>query len=890
MRHALYIIMCLVLALIPSQGWAQEPDAALCPDRLAMLRNIAGFDHEYPREKVYLHLDNTAYIEGDTLWFKAYVVQADLRPTTLSRVLYVELLNAGGQMMDQKLIRLDSLGQGDGMFDLNLPVTNGFYEVRAYTREMRNWGDAACYSRVLPVFERPKAAGDFSHLNIKRPEAEYDLVNYHERPWNFGRKASRRVLFFPEGGRRVGGLPQRIAYLMMNGRDEPCEDTLRIYDAAGSLILSSAPEHLGMGSFTLPAGFEGGYAEVGRKKFDLPEAHAECLTADIRQDADSLQVILCGHAPRKVAAALLCRERLLWCDTLDMPAGPREISLPHALLGHGVNRFVVFDTAGQALAERQFWGNARPLRKAQVSVRQSAELYDPFRPIAIEVDVADAKGQPLSTPLALSVRDARGDLIYDASARMEAQWLLASEVKGYVASPEWYFEQPDDPVRRRALDLLLMVQGWTAQPVSVMAGAEPFDLRQPIEDRLILRGKVIKDKEKIVPYPNMKLSLTLLSPDGHSATGEAVTDAQGEFSFLSNVDYSGDLMGIFNVKDIGDDERKWSRVMLDRWFGPVPRPYSPQEITLESQASQPQTLNSKFKIQNSTPLSPQDLFQWTDTLTNIRSYLLNEAHVKAKDPHRYKGLNFSYYTYMGGEKMGHKYMEYYWNVPIELERAKDTGLDFYSMHDFFNYLLDHRPLAYDTYRQDQAILADTPPQMDENGNIVPANEATNDKNKESTINFRGQGVTIFLNNGIGAVGTDSSGNESIYPTTKPEEIKSCMLTHKYRDPEIFDQDPTWYLFVYTREDWHKWRQKKGFTKRHIWGFAEPVAFPRLNYYELPKDNLSDYRRTLYWAPALHTDDAGHASAVFFSNARGDQQLSFSISGLTPDGQIISYER
>ena len=167
--------MCLVLALIPSQGWALEPDAALCPDRLAMLRNIAGFDHEYPREKVYLHLDNSAYIEGDTLWFKAYVVQADLRPTTLSRVLYVELLNAGGQMMDQKLIRLDSLGKGDGMFDLNLPVTNGFYEVRAYTREMRNWGDAACYSRVLPVFERPKVAGDFSHLNIKRPEAEYDL-------------------------------------------------------------------------------------------------------------------------------------------------------------------------------------------------------------------------------------------------------------------------------------------------------------------------------------------------------------------------------------------------------------------------------------------------------------------------------------------------------------------------------------------------------------------------------------------------------------------------------------------------------------------------------------------------------------------------------------------
>ena len=46
------------------------------------------------QEKVYIHTDNQCYFVGDTLWYKAYVVRADdLKPTNLSRVLYVELLS-----------------------------------------------------------------------------------------------------------------------------------------------------------------------------------------------------------------------------------------------------------------------------------------------------------------------------------------------------------------------------------------------------------------------------------------------------------------------------------------------------------------------------------------------------------------------------------------------------------------------------------------------------------------------------------------------------------------------------------------------------------------------------------------------------------------------------
>ena len=79
----LQLLLCLPLCLS-----AQE-DTVLT-QLFEQFRKASTFDHIYPREKVYLHLDNNAYLVGDSIWYKAYVVRASsLRPTELSRVLYV---------------------------------------------------------------------------------------------------------------------------------------------------------------------------------------------------------------------------------------------------------------------------------------------------------------------------------------------------------------------------------------------------------------------------------------------------------------------------------------------------------------------------------------------------------------------------------------------------------------------------------------------------------------------------------------------------------------------------------------------------------------------------------------------------------------------------------
>ena len=99
------------------------------------------------QEKVYLHFDNNCYFLGDTIWYKAYVVLADDNsPEPLSRILYVELLNEQGYLMERQQLQINKLGQADGCFAICDTLFAGYYEIRAYTKWMLNFGYEPCES------------------------------------------------------------------------------------------------------------------------------------------------------------------------------------------------------------------------------------------------------------------------------------------------------------------------------------------------------------------------------------------------------------------------------------------------------------------------------------------------------------------------------------------------------------------------------------------------------------------------------------------------------------------------------------------------------------------------------------------------------------------------
>ena len=224
-RPYIYIIALFLLLELPLQTWGQTVQR---PTTVAgWAERLQRFGSAVPQEKVFVHLDNTCYFLGDTIWFAAYTHRTDKDvPSNVSRVLYVELFNQDGYLVERQLIEMLN-GHGHGQFVLSDTLYGGYYELRAYTRWQLNWGQTLhphtkyaeewffnrvmareyyrdydkLYSRVFPVYDKPKQPGEYYHDMTTRPLRRI----YGEDKTQEALKLS----LFPEGGQLVYGTASR---------------------------------------------------------------------------------------------------------------------------------------------------------------------------------------------------------------------------------------------------------------------------------------------------------------------------------------------------------------------------------------------------------------------------------------------------------------------------------------------------------------------------------------------------------------------------------------------------------------------------------------------------------------------------------------------------------
>ncbi len=103
-------------------------------------------------EEVWVHTDRPYYLTGETLWFKAYCTSLPHKQfSTLSKVLYVELINPEGQPVIQVKSLLNS-GIGVGQILLPSQLSTGRYLFRAYTSWMRNRHQKYFFEQQIAVF------------------------------------------------------------------------------------------------------------------------------------------------------------------------------------------------------------------------------------------------------------------------------------------------------------------------------------------------------------------------------------------------------------------------------------------------------------------------------------------------------------------------------------------------------------------------------------------------------------------------------------------------------------------------------------------------------------------------------------------------------------------
>ena len=150
------LISGLVPRLQTSDAIARNPAArppALIYGDSAVFNDLkATFERrqkETAPEKLYLQFDRTLYQPGETTWFSAYIRNAgDLLPSLQSQVVYVELLDLRGSVLQQKAyLAFDGVASGEFDFPKELP--GGLYRIKAWTRWMQNTGDT--FERTLTL-------------------------------------------------------------------------------------------------------------------------------------------------------------------------------------------------------------------------------------------------------------------------------------------------------------------------------------------------------------------------------------------------------------------------------------------------------------------------------------------------------------------------------------------------------------------------------------------------------------------------------------------------------------------------------------------------------------------------------------------------------------------
>ena len=497
----------ILFFLLPILAFAEE--SAL--EKLASRQ--AAFGRTIPQEKVFIHMDNTSYQLGDTIWFSAYLRRTDTdRPSDVSGVLYVELYGQEGYMIERKLIQMKE-GRGSGFFALSRYIQYaGFYELRAYTRWQLNWGRferkhtekikewfptkrqekeyfrdyEKLYSRVFPVYDKPLEPGEYTHdMTLRAMRRLYP---------NQAENRELKLSLYPEGGNLVEGLPCRVAFEAAFEDGEAAEGWV-FYDGDSVKALNRGR---GLFEITPQKGQEQEVLFVSKDgkqaKAKLPKPQPTGVSLKVEQ-TDSGWVAHIAHTADLPADSLgvsLMREGKSVTHSLLQPStkgrGFKSFPLGEELgEASGVYQLTVFDSQGRVFADRLFFNRGKEDLMPTLFVEGLKEEYQPYEPVNLTLKAPRGKNQ-----VSLTVRDDNNrDCLYDNS-NILTEMLLSSEIRGFVPQPGWYFEQ-DDEEHRAALDLLMMTQGWRRFDWRSMAVAGAWDITQPAERAPILIGNTYKN-------------------------------------------------------------------------------------------------------------------------------------------------------------------------------------------------------------------------------------------------------------------------------------------------------------------------------------------------------------------------------------------------------------
>lgn len=496
-------------------------------------------------EKVYLHTDRSAYVSGDDIWFKAYLLESKYHLLSKSSgLLTVELMSAKKEVLASKRIKLS---QGIGTGDLKIPpLATGNYAIRAYTRYMRNFDEEYFFYKKIKIIDinnktthhlAKELVGknlNNSKAKAKPQQSQFDQIS---------------VQFFPEGGNIINSLVNFIAFKAVDSKGKGIDIQGTIVNEQGNQVTRFSTKKFGFGRFVFLPKPKIKYTALvnyqGKQyKFPMPARLPKGYLLKVSRKEDGIKAIVETNSDLGlINSRLVVHLRgIVLADYIFQNKSSVALKIPISALPSGIVHFTLFNAQQLPVCERlAFVENPQDVLK--VDIQSTSKRYGLRDKASFQVTVKDFKNTPVSTNFSAAV--VKDETEASAPQKMNIQnylW-LNSDLKGYIENPAYYFN-PKHKDRKDVLDLLMMTQGWRKFKWQQLLSNKEQKLKYQLQTGFDIVGKVVKYHNQRRGV-NSKISLSSMQTLGEEHIQQ--TSKKGDFLFR-NVDILDPTQVILQVK------------------------------------------------------------------------------------------------------------------------------------------------------------------------------------------------------------------------------------------------------------------------------------------------------------------------------------------------------
>ena len=793
--------------LVTGESFSQKNDSLL-----------AVYKGNYQQEKIHIHFDKSIYRKGETIWYKAYLLAGESL-SDFSRNFYVDWYDDFGKLIKHNIHPVfESSARGE--FEVPASYNSAKLHVTAYTQWMLNFDSAFLYSNDILV----------SQIDTSKSKNKIPTVSIH---------------FFPEGGDLVNGINSTVGFIANTPSGKPVAVRGAILNTKNELIDSFVTEHDGMGKFAIEPSYNEQYTCNWMDEFGINHSNAlpkvkmtgASIEAQVLNNKAVFAVKRTEDASgnyKIIHVVATINQKLVYNANINLISKKSvagEINIEN--LPTGIMQITVFDANWLPFAERivfvknqqyEFLPDLNVINK-RLNKRGKNSL---------EVFVPDT----LLSNLSVSVTDA--GLFHDSTTNIISQFLLSSDIKGYIHNPAYYFSSFADSVSQH-LDLVMLTHGWRRFNWDAIKTRQlPTFAYSMDSDYLQIRGQMFMNNtgKPFTVKPNQSITMIMQAKDSSKQYFMVPVAADGSFKqrgliFFDTARVFYQLNGDKKLNDLATVKFQYSLPAID-FLRAIP-------ITRYNESDSLHLLrNNQFYT------AAEKATKYYDS-----AVVLKEVVVTSKIKSSTDILDEKYTSGLFSSKNG-----YAFDV-LNDERAQASL-------DIFHYLQDMVPGMSMSIPFLGANGAE-----DANSNNVPGlnwrdgtpdiflNEMPSDAGAVMGIQMSDVAyIKVFRPPFMGSTGSGPSGAIVIY-TKKPSDVNTSLM--------------------------------KGLGNALVTGYTKYKEFYNPDY-AVAQPKVPDMRATLYWNPYLLTDKKNKTAKIDFYNNDVTQRFRVVIEGVNASGKLARVEK